>query len=207
MSRAIDPVANSPIVSGAIPDDAVYRLSVEQYHGMISAGVLAEDEAVELLEGWLVPKMTKNPRHRVATGLVRRALERAVPAGWFVDSQEPVTTADSEPEPDVSVIRGELRQYLSNHPGSRDTALVVEVADASLARDRTTKQRVYARAGVPVYWIVNLVDRRVEVHTEPSGPTDRPGYRARREFGPEDEVPLFLDGREVARLRVCDLLP
>src|SRR6266404_3463044 len=94
----------------AVPTDVVWRFSVDQYHTMIRMGILTEDDPVELLEGWLIVKMSKSPKHRVATRLIRQALEHSVPPGWYVDSQEPLTTADSEPEPDVMIVRGETRQ-------------------------------------------------------------------------------------------------
>lgn len=191
----------------ASPPDRVWPLSVGQYHAMIQTGILTEDDPVELLEGYLVPKMPKRPRHRVTTRLIRLALESQVPPGWYVDSQEPITTADSEPEPDIMVIRGDTRDYLDRHPGPTDLALVVEVSDATLERDRSLKLRIYASAGMPVYWIANLADGRIEVYTDPSGPTESPSYRDRRSFGREDAIPLMIDGVEVARIAVGELLP
>jgi Uma2 family endonuclease len=190
-----------------VPAEPIWRLSVAQYHAMIRNGILTEDDPVELLEGWLVPKMPKNPQHRAATRLTRLALDRIVPTGWYVDAQEPITTDDSEPEPDGMVVRGETRQYLERHPGPQDLALVVEVADTTLLRDRTTKLRVYASNRTSVYWIINLVERIVEVYSEPSGPSDQPSYGQRQDFHANDEVPVFIDGREVGRVRVQDILP
>src|SRR5262249_50801339 len=97
--------ASPPVgtVLPGVPARRVYRLSVAQYHAMIGAGILKDGDPVELLEGVLVRKMTKNPPHRVATRHVRRALEAAVPPGWSVDSQEPITLDTSEPEPDAVV--------------------------------------------------------------------------------------------------------
>ncbi len=77
---------------------------------MIDAGILTEDHPIELLEGWLVPRMPKNPSHRLATGLIRETLEGLLPDDWYVDSQEPITTLDSEPEPDVVVVKGPRRR-------------------------------------------------------------------------------------------------
>jgi Uma2 family endonuclease len=191
----------------AVPEFPILRLSVQQYHEMIHAGILTEDDRVELLDGWMVSKMTKNPPHSSATRLVRHALERIVPRGWMVDSQEAITLATSEPEPDVVVARGDDQSYLDHHPGPKDVALVVEVADVSLKRDRTLKKRLYAEAGIPVYWIVNLVDRCVEVYSDPSGPADRPDYREHRDGGPTDEVAFTVEGHEVGRLAVGSLLP
>jgi Uma2 family endonuclease len=190
-----------------VPEVPIRRLSVAEYHQMLRAGILTEDDAVELLEGWLVPKMTKHPPHRAATRLTRVALEKIVPAAWYVDSQEPVTTDDSEPEPDVSVIRGQTRDYLARHPGPTDIGLVVEVADESLARDRGVKKRLYARARVPRYWIVNLIDRQVEVYSDPTGAADEPDFRDCRVYREGDEVPVVLDGMEVGRIAVRELLP
>jgi len=119
----------------AVPGVSIWRLSVAQYHEMIRAGILAEDDPVELLDGCLVQKIIKNPPHCLATGLVRDALEKALPEGWHVKSQDPITLAASEPEPDVTVVRGSRRDYADRHPGPADVALVVEVADTGLQRD------------------------------------------------------------------------
>jgi Uma2 family endonuclease len=193
--------------SAAVPTDLIWRLSVNQYHQMVRAGILTEEDPVELLAGWLVPKMPKNPPHRVATRLLRQALERVVPAGWYVDSQEPITTADSEPEPDVVVVRGETRQYLDRHPGPQDVALVIEVADTTLQRDRMLKQRIYAAAGIPVYWIVNLLDNQLEVYTAPSGSVQQPDYRQCQHYGLSDTVLVVIDGVEAGPIAVRELLP
>ena len=133
-----------------VPTEPIWQLSIDQYHQMIQSGILTDDDPVELLEGWLVSNMPKNPPHSVATQLTRQVLERFLPAGWHVDTQEPITTDTSEPEPDVTVVRGDRRDYLDHHPGPEDVALLVEVADASLQRDRGSKKRLYARARIPV---------------------------------------------------------
>ena len=190
-----------------VPRDLIWRLDVNQYHEMIATGIITEEDPVELLDGCLVPKMPKKPPHSLATTLIREALARLAPAGWFVDSQEPITLEDSEPEPDVRVVRGDRRHYLERHPGPREVGLVVEVSDATLERDRSLKHQIYAHAGIPVYWIANLRAGRLEVHTEPSGPAAEPGYGRRHELGPGDSVDLELGGKVVGRLAVADLLP
>lgn len=101
----------------------------------------------------------------------------------------------------------ETRAYQTRHPGPQEAALVVEVADATLRRDRTLKLRIYARASVPVYWIVNLIDRQIEVYTDPTGPAEQPSYGQHRDYGPADDAPLVLDGREVGRVAVREVLP
>jgi Uma2 family endonuclease len=190
-----------------IPPEPVRRFTVEEYHQMIRTGILKEDDPFELLEGWLVPKMSRNPPHDVCVSLVEEEIRWRLPAGYFRRAQLAVTTVDSEPEPDVAVIRGTKRDYLGTHPQPQNTAMMVEVADSSLHRDRTIKLRVYARARIPVYWIVNIPERRVEVYTDPYGPEENPSYRQRREYGPDDSVPLVLDGVEVGQIPGRDILP
>jgi Uma2 family endonuclease len=121
-----------------VPSEPIARLSVEQYQRMGQAGILTPDDDVELLEGWLVLKMTKNPPHRIATRKVRVALEALVTEGWYVDTQEPIVTSDSEPEPDVAIIRGRTEDYPDRNPSADCVGLVVEVADRTLLRDRRT---------------------------------------------------------------------
>lgn len=151
MAAVAQPISALPTESFGVSIDCLWRCSVEQYHAMIQAGILTTEDRVELLEGWVVTKMPKNPRHSVVTHLVREALARVLPADWRARTQEPMTTLDSEPEPDVLIARGGPRHYMDRHPGPHDVTLVVEVADSSLPRDRALKKRFYAAAGVPVY--------------------------------------------------------
>ncbi len=113
----------------AMPPESVMRLSVEQYHAMIRNGIFGDDDAVELLEGWLVEKMTKDTKHIAATRRVRKRLERLVPDGWLVDSHEPLTKSDSEPEPDVMVVRGSEADFDARKVSAEDVGLVVEVGE------------------------------------------------------------------------------
>ncbi|MEG3833482.1 Uma2 family endonuclease [Microcoleus sp. Z1_C3] len=191
----------------AIPNDLILRLSIEQYHAIIQAGILTDDDSVELLEGWLVFKMPKNPPHRVTTRLVRTALENILPPGWYVDSQEPITLSNSEPEPDIVVVRGDTRQYLDRHPGAEDIALIIEVSDTTLQRDRTVKKRIYARAGIAIYWIVNLVEGLVDVYSQPIAEVEQPDYSQRLDFGRSAVIPIIIEGREIGAIAVDALLP
>ncbi|KYC43047.1 hypothetical protein WA1_13175 [Scytonema hofmannii PCC 7110] len=191
----------------AVPTEPIWRFSIEQYHQMICQGILTEDDPVELLEGWLIPKMPKNPPHRVATKLTRNILEKLVPDGWYVDTQEPITLDNSEPEPDVVIVRGDTRDYLDQHLGAKDIALVVEVSDSTLERDRTLKKRIYARANIPVYWIVNLIEQQVEVYTEPVNLSEEPTYQQRHDYQITETIPLFIAGCEIGRVSVQNLLP
>jgi hypothetical protein len=190
-----------------IPPVPVRRFTVAEYHRLIETGILQEGEPIELLEGWLVPKMTRNPPHDLALGLAEDEISRRLPPGWFRRDQSAVTTADSEPEPEVAIVRGQRRDYGTRHPGPPDMGLVVEIADSSLAQDRTLKARVYARAAIPVYWIVNIPDSQVEVYTDPTGPQPDPAYRQRRDYTAAESVPLILDGLVIGDIPVKDLLP
>ena len=203
------PTLAEPTVSLAcgIPPEPVLPLSVEQYHEMIGAGILENGTPAELLEGWLVRKMTKDPPHTLSLGCTFDALAAVIGRQWHVRNEGPVTTGDSEPEPDVTVVRGGRRDYATRHPGPDDIGLLVEVADASLERDRRWKKRIYATACIQVYWIVNLIERQVEVFTRPSGPGPEPDYAAARLYRPGQEVPVVLDGKEVGRIPVTELLP
>ena len=136
-----------------------------RYERLVDAGIFSENDRVELLDGLLVAREPQGSLHAMAVGLARIALERAFGRRYHVREEKPVALDNlSEPEPDVVVVRGRLRDYRS-HPTS--PVLVVEVADTSLAFDRLRKGSVYARAGVADYWVINLVDEVLEVYREP----------------------------------------
>lgn len=191
----------------AVPPLPLYRLSVAQYHAMIDAGVLTEDDPIELLEGCLVTKMPKNRPHSLTTQTLRDLLPQLLPVGYFVEDQEPVTTEDSEPEPDMMVIRGRRRDYPAEPPKPENVALIVEVADSTLHRDRTVKKRLYAAAEIPVYWIINLVNNQIEVYTEPIGTGRKATYQQEQVYGVEDEVPVVVDGRTLTTIPTKEILP
>jgi Uma2 family endonuclease len=183
------------------------RFSVPEYHRLIETGILNEDNNLELLEGYLVHKMSQNPPHGCAIQLLVQCLTALLPVGWTLRVQSALTLSDSEPEPDVVVVRGNARSYKNNHPTPTDVGLVIEVADATLAGDRTDKARIYARARLPIYWIVNLTDAQLETYEDPTGDTAAPAYRTRTIFAFEQSVPLMLDGSIVGALDVRDVLP
>jgi Uma2 family endonuclease len=190
-----------------VPPFPIYQISVQKYHEMIQKGVYTEDDRVELLEGWIVPKMPRNPVHDTAIVLTESALRRLLPPDWHVRVQSAVTTGDSEPEPDLAVVAGDLRAFLQRHPGPSDIGLVIEAAESSLQTDRVDKGRIYARANVPVYWIINLVDRQIEVYSDPNPRDTPPAYRRRHIFAGGQTVPLVLNTETVGQVRVDDLLP
>jgi Uma2 family endonuclease len=183
---------------------------VDEYHRMIETGILDDSDRVELLEGYVVLKMPRNPPHDGTIQIVNRQLRQVLPTGWDIRIQSAITLSESEPEPDLTLVRGDERTYLSHHPGPDDVGLIIEVADSTLERDRKDKGRIYARENIPLYWIINLSDGQVEVYSLPSGPGTQPAYAQRQDFSvqtPGNQVPLILDGQLVAQIRVQELLP
>jgi Uma2 family endonuclease len=194
------------VPQAAVPNGACYppfRMSIDQYEKLVASGVFSKRDKLQLINGILVAKVTQNPPHSVADLLCGKALGRVIPAGWHLRPDKPVRLPpDGEPEPDQCIVRGAERDYSGRHPGAADVGLLVEIADTSLAADREMA-RTYAARGIPVYWIVNLPDSQVEVHTIP---TDD-GYGLVQVFGPGAYIPVVLDGVEVGRIAVSDILP
>ena len=190
-----------------VPPFPVRKLTVEEYHSLIREGFFKEDERFELLEGWVVPKMSRNPPHDTCIELTQAALLSRLPKGGRLRVPLAITTADSEPEPDFAVVSGPIRTPGARHPLASEVDLLIEVANTTLDTDRTVKARVYARAGIAVYWIINLVDRVIEVHTEPSGFSGLPAFEKREVFTAADSVPLVIAGQVIARIPLLDLLP
>ena len=137
----------------AVPAGACYppfRMSVDQYEKLVDSGIFTKRDKVQLINGILVAKVTKNPPHSVADQLCRKALERVIPAGWHLRSDSPVRLPpDGEPEPDHCVVRGAERDYSRRHPGPQDVGLLVEIADSSLAADRQLAD-TYGASRIPV---------------------------------------------------------
>jgi Uma2 family endonuclease len=183
------------------------RFSVDEYHRLTEIGMLTEDDNLELIEGYLVLKMARNPPHDGTLHRVAKRLIQILPAGWDMRIQSAVTLVDSEPEPDVAVVREDPDAYMTRHPHAADIGLIIEVSDSTLPGDRADKGRIYARAGIACYWIINLVDRLVEVYTSPTGPTTAPGYAQRQDYRAGDVVPVALNGRTSGPMNVQDLLP
>jgi Uma2 family endonuclease len=194
----------SPAVPAWIPP-RIHRMTVEEYERMVASGFIPSRNRIHLINGYLVEKMTQNPPHVIGVNRSRDGLDRVKPPGWHLRSAQPIRLPgqDSEPEPDHCVARGGNDDYLDRHPGPADIALVVEVADSSLAEDREYAARLYGPAGIPVCWIVDVRGRRVEVYTNP-GPQ---GYGAPEVFAEGQSVPVVIGGREVGRIAVADILP
>lgn len=177
-----------------------------EYERLVDLGVFV-GERLELLDGVLLVREPQGSAHAAIVTKIGRVLTSAFGGGWHPRLHSPLALGEhSEPEPDVAVVTGEPQDYIVAHPST--AALVVEVADSSLRLDRRFKAAVYARAGLHEYWIVNLVDRALEVHREPQLPADTMDdwiYRSVEVLRPPASVtPLAAPRAQVA---VADLLP
>ena len=195
--------AAAAIAGGLVP----YRLSVAKYEEIARLGILGPGDKVELLHGMLARKMPIHTPHAFATVRLDRTLESLCGRTWCVRSQQPVGVSDdSMPEPDVSVAQGSLDDYLERHPTAAQTVLVVEVSDSSLRLDLGVKLALYAAALIPEYWVVDVANAKLHVHTLPHAGA-KPGYRNVTVLGLGDEVPLTLRCEAFGTLRVGDFLP
>lgn len=185
---------------------SLHRFRVAEYERMIVEGVLTSEDRVEFIEGIVYQKMIQHPPHAVTIDYSQDALRPLLPEGWRLRQQKPIKLSDSEPDPDLVVVRNPIQRYETRHPGSRDIALVIEVADAILVAERQDRGRMYARARIPIYWIINLNERQVEVYAEPKGGKS-PAYRRRSDYRLDAKVPLVIEGNEVGQVSVGDLLP
>ena len=146
----------------------IYRMTIDQYHRMIEAGVLTGEDRVELLNGYLSEKMPQNPPHSSSVAYWDETIRDGRPGGTTIRCQLPITLDSSEPEPDLAIARGTALDYAERHPSGEDCFAVVEVADTTLAIDRR-KALIYAAAGIPEYLIIDLGRRRWEHHRQPEG--------------------------------------
>ena len=183
---------------------AVYRFTVDEFERIADS---LDNDQVELIDGYIVGRGEMKPSHVLANELLKDRVQPMLPSGRFVREDKPVRIPDfDEPRPDIAIVRGDPKTYAHRHPGAEDVSLLVEVSDATLPRDRGEKWVNHARSGIPVYWIVNLVDRQVEVYSDPTAA----GYRTRavyaQAFGTA-VAPVVIDGIEVGQIAVVDILP
>ena len=172
----------------------VSKLSVDEYHRLDERN--ENGRRTELIRGIVIEKMPKSPMHRTITSLLYKLLLAQLPANYSVWKEEPLTLADSEPEPDIAVTLGRENDFATSHPSTAE--LVVEVAVSSPALDRENAS-LYAEAGVKEYWIVLGPERRVEVYRRPAGGR----YQEHLLFGHDETIePGSLPG---VRIRVSDL--
>jgi Uma2 family endonuclease len=179
----------------------------EDYYKMAEAGVFRPGERVELIGGRIVEMSPQNSPHATAYLLAGDAIQTVFSTGYVVRMQLPLDLSQvSQPEPDIAVVRGSIRDYAKAHPTT--AVLVVEVSESTLAFDRGEKASLYASAGVPEYWVLNLVDRCLDVHRDPIRMPMQPfgyGYRSRTQYFESDRVaPL---AQPHGTINVAALLP
>ncbi|MEG3894569.1 MULTISPECIES: Uma2 family endonuclease [unclassified Microcoleus] len=166
------------------------RFSIAEYHRLGELGFFAPDDRVELIRGEIIKMAAKGTFHSVCNSLLLGELYPLLRKRAIVRGQDPITLSDdSEPEPDVAIARNRSDNYLSSHPLAADILLVIEVSDSTLKYDRRTKLSLYAESGISDYWIFNLVDIQLEMHSEPYQ-KQRGGfdYRVKRVVLPNEVV-------------------
>lgn len=183
-----------------------YRFSVDQFERMIETGAIPDGDDVELIRGRLYRMVKKEP-HNFAVGRTAELLRRILPDGFHVREEKSLRHDErTMPEPDVVVARGGGDEYRPLPPLTSEVPLIAEVCHHSRRADYRDKARLYAEAGVPWYWIVDLHERKLVACSEPRQAS--PGSYARIATFVEDELaPVILDGREVGRIALKDLLP
>ena len=198
--------------SGTAPP--LMPITVDQFQQMIHTGILHDGDPIELIDGLLVRKdrsacgenlMTHHPRHALLIKRLQRLLTAASDSSdWHVQIQLPVALSPiSAPEPDVAVVRGTEEVYADRHPGPEDVTLVIEAADSSVGTDRSTKQRLYATAGIPQYWLVNLPESQVESPEQPDAAHGK--YAKMASWKPGQTLVCHLWSNRCLEINVFDL--
>lgn len=162
---------------------------------MIEAGILDEDERVELIAGEILRMTPIGSQHAACVKRFNRQLSRGLGDRALISVQDPIAIGEStEPEPDVAVLRPRADDYADSHPEAKDILWVIEVADTSLEYDRRVKIPLYAQAGIPEAWLVRLLDRCVEIYRDPAAT----GYQTMQTFRSGDLAPLAFPDFELA---------
>jgi Uma2 family endonuclease len=145
-----------------------HRFTVDEYHRMAEAGILTEDDRVELLDGQIVPMTPIGPGHAGCVDALARLFMLGLGSSVIVRVQNPVVLGSyHEPEPDIAIVRSHSHGYRTRHPVPEDILLLIEVADSSVGYDRSLKLRLYAESSIPETWLINLPKERIEVYREP----------------------------------------
>lgn len=203
MATDVKPEAKAtPVDRGRRP----YRFTAEQLGKMVEAGVFPESH-FELIRGRIY-RMTKDGPHNFAVGEMAERLRAILPAGFHVREEKALEHDDrSLPEPDVAVVRGDRADYRATNPKTSRAALIVEVCASSRRADYRDKPSLYAAAGVPAYWVVDVDGRKIDVFTSPQGTGREAGYVEHQAFAEGSPAPVVLEGREIGRVDAKDLLP
>jgi Uma2 family endonuclease len=203
-------VASEPAPAPVAATDAPFDLTVDQFSRMVESGLFPRERRVYLLGGRLFEKMAKTSAHGSVGAAVDRAINRRLPDEWSLWPESTIVLGPkSAPLPDFAVIRtGDLlgRANPDRYPGPADVGLLIEIAVTSVREDLTAALELYARAGIPAYWVVDVPGRRVLAHGEPRVVEGRGAYARVEIVRAGEEIPLVLDGREAARIPFDELL-
>ncbi|WP_254566590.1 Uma2 family endonuclease [Oscillatoria sp. HE19RPO] len=168
------------------------RFTIQEYHRLTELGFFQEGDRVELIQGEILQMAAKGTAHTTVTKRLLRAFGQRLGERATIQIQDPLFLApNSEPEPDIALVKNRADDYLSGHPTPEDVILVIEIADSSLRYDREVKLPLYAKSGIADYWIFNLVNNTLECYSEPyQDNRESFGYRQRRIVLPNEQVPL-----------------
>lgn len=169
------------------------RFTVAEYHRLAELGFFTENERVELIRGEIIQMAAKGTPHATVSRRLLRELSKLLSDRATLQSQEPVVLPpNSEPEPDLAILRNRSDDYLSTHPSSEDVLLLIEIADSSLKYDQEVKLALYAEASISNYWIFNLIENYLESYSQPYKDLhDKFGYRSKLIFLPSESVKLL----------------
>lgn len=169
-------------------------LSVEDYHLMYDAGILSEEDKLELIHGELIQKSPIGSRHALVVNRLNLLLVPKIQEPYFLSVQNPIQLSDfSEPEPDLAIIKGPMDRFEQEHLKANDTALLIEVSDTTLEKDQEVKLPLYAEAGIIECWIINIEKKEIEVHSK----ADQSSYTERRIFRKGAEISVEALGLKV----------
>ena len=203
MSTALE---RSPVEATPTSEEVPYLISTEEFYRMLEGEVFPREARVGLWNGWIYEKMSKTQAHAVAGMKTQNALMRILPVGWTLSGENPITVSPNRaPLPDLIVLRGQPDDYIDRRPVAADVGLVVEFSMTSLKFDTGSKLVAYASTGIPAYWVLNLVDGVVLVHSDPIPSEGRFASVATVKRG--ESFPFFLDGAQVCLIAASDLLP
>ena len=183
-----------------------FLFSAEAFRKMIDADVFADDDRVELWDGWIITKMANKVPHSNASMFLSYKLNQILPEGWLLTGENPINLGPNQtPLPDHFVLRGTPRNYSGRYPDPAEVGLVVEIAETSLRRDTTVKLAGYAAAGIPTYWVINLIKNVIQTYETPIPAEGR--YESMQTYAVGQAVPLRLSGVLIAEIPASDLLP
>jgi len=179
--------------------------SREEYDRLIRGGMFHPEERLELIEGEIIQMSPQGSHHATAVTLVENALRTVFGKNYVVRVQMPLAiSSDSEPEPDIAIVTGAPRDYCEEHPTTAE--LVVEIADTTLSYDRTRKSALYAQAGIQEYWVLNLLNRQLEVYRQPHAGQSTTSSYQNHEVKPASETITPLRGPQQS-IAIADLPP